>query len=162
MSRKDASVTDPNTWLESYGQLRAHGPGHPSEWLGTPLAIAGLVGWLWSLPTPDGFSQAGSALNWGTVFLMATVVYYFILSISLAFGALPFIVAVATLNAWLERSALPLAEIACTTFALAVIWQLAECRRTGAGAGAFRHIQHILIGPLWILAAIYRRAGIPY
>lgn len=162
MSHKDISVTNADTWLEIYGELRAHGPGHPSEWLGTPLAIAGLVGWLWSLPTPEAFSEAGAVFNWGTLFLMATVVYYFILSISLAFGALPYVIAVAAVNAWLDRSSLPLGEIGCTTFALAIIWQLAESWRTGAGSGAFRHVQYLTIGPLWILAALYRRAGIRY
>jgi hypothetical protein len=101
-------------------------------------------------------------LNWGTLFLMATVVYYFIMSISLAFGALPFVAAVAAISAWLDRSGLPLGEVACSTFALAIVWQLAESWRTGAGAGAFRHVQHLMIGPLWLLASVYRRAGVPY
>jgi hypothetical protein len=155
-------MTNVHAWLDAYERMRAHGPGHPSEWLGTPLAVAGLVGWLWSLPSPEAFRETGAALNWGTVFLMATVVYYFILSISLAFGSLPFVAALAALGAWLDRSTVPLAELACAAFVLALVWQVIESRRANVSVGVFRHAQYLMIGPLWLLAAVYRRVRIPY
>jgi hypothetical protein len=162
MSRTDPEITDTDTWLGAYGQLRAPGPGHPSEWLGTPIAIAGLVAWLWALPTPAAFSDTSPVLNWGTVFLMATIVYYFILSIGLAFGAIPLIVAVAALCAWLERSGLPLGQIGCTAFVCALAWQLVASRAGDENAEIVRRLQHLMIGPLWLLAALYRRLGISY
>jgi uncharacterized membrane protein YGL010W len=162
MATDSTHMTNPETWLRAYGRLRVPGPGHPSEWLGTPLAIAGLVGWLWSLPTPAAFSQAGPALNWGTVFLMATTVYYFILSISLAFGALPMIAGFAVLSAWVARSGLPLGQTGCAAFLVALSWQLVVSRHDEASLAIIPRLQHLMIGPLWLLAAVYRRLGIPY
>lgn len=162
MAGSDSQLTNPDTWLEAYGSIRTTRPTHPSEWLGTPLAVAGLVAWLWALPTPVAFGATGSALNWGTVFLMATVVYYFILSISLAFGMLPFVAAVAVLSAWLDRQGLPLGQIGCTAFVCALAWQLVASSHPPGGAAIGSRLQHLMIGPLWLLAAAYRRAGIPY
>lgn len=162
MARSDSQLTDPDTWLTAYASIRVPGPTHPSEWLGTPLAVAGLIAWLWALPTPEAFRTTGPALNWGTVFLMATIVYYFILSISLAFGALPFVAAIAVLNAWLDRHGLPLGQIGCTAFVCALAWQLFASRQSDRGTALGPRLQHLMIGPLWLLAAVYRRARIPY
>ena len=162
MAGTESPLTNPDTWLDAYGNLRVPGPAHPSEWLGTPLAVAGLVAWLWSLPVPAAFSAAGPALNWGTVFLMAAIVYYFILSISLAFGVLPFVAAIAVLTAWLDRRGLPLGQIGCTAFVCALSWQLLASRRVPGRTAIGPRLQHVMIGPLWLLAAVYRRAGIPY
>jgi len=154
-------LTNPRAWLDAYGRLRTTSPGHPSEWLGTPLAIAGLVAWLWSLPVPDAFFAAGIAVNWGTVFLMAAVVYYFILSITLAFGALPIVVAIATGAAWLDRFGLPLGQIGSSAFVIAIGWQLFASRNSAGGALLVARLQHLMIGPLWLLAALYRRLKLP-
>lgn len=162
MPGRDSQLTNPDSWLETYGGMRSTGPSHPSEWLGTPLALAGLVAWLWSLPTPIEFSTPGSVLNWGTLFLMATVVYYFILSISLAFGTLPFVAAIAVGTAWLDRRGLPLGQIGCTAFVCALAWQLVASRHGAGSTAVVTRLQHLTIGPLWLLAAVYRRAGIPY
>jgi hypothetical protein len=120
------------------------------------------VAWLWAVPVPAAFSAADPALNWGTVFLMATVVYYFILSISLAFGTLPFVAAVAVVSAWLDREGLPVGQIGCTAFVCALGWQLLASRSVPRLTAIGPRLQHLMIGPLWLLAAVYRRAGIPY
>ncbi len=159
MTRSTPQMTNPEAWLDAYAQLREPGPGHPSEWLGTPLAVAGLVMWLWSLPTPAEF---GPAVNWATMFLVATTVYYFIVSLTLAFGALPFIAATAVIAAWLDRSALPLGQVGITVFVVAIAWQMLASRRSHGGGAVFLRLQYLMIGPLWLLAAAFRRAGIPY
>ncbi len=162
MTEDQSSLTDADTWLDHYGRLRIPGPGHPSEWLGTPLAVAGLVAWLWSLPVPDAFQNIGYVLNWGTVFLMATVVYYFILSISLAFGALPLITAIVLACTWLDRSGLPIGTLGIGVFVIALAWQIAASSERAERLAVFERLQHLMIGPLWLLAAVYRRANIPY
>ena len=59
------------------------------------MVVLGTVGLLWTLPIPDEFFEISPLLNWGTAFLMAAAVYYFIISVSLAIGMLPFILGVA-------------------------------------------------------------------
>ena len=60
-----------------------------------PMVVLGTVGLLWTLPIPDQFFEISPLLNWGTAFLMATAVYYFIISVSLAIGMLPFLLGIA-------------------------------------------------------------------
>jgi hypothetical protein len=69
-----------------------------------PILVLGTVGILWSLPVPEEFARISPVLNWGSVFLMAAVVYYFIISIPLAIGMLPFVAGITAMMigpAWL-------------------------------------------------------------
>ena len=79
-------------WLRKYGESEE--PATLLRWLCVPAIVVGLVGLLWSLPVPEAFRASSTALNWGTVFLSAALVYYFMISIPLAFGSLPFIVGI--------------------------------------------------------------------
>lgn len=155
-------MDDAEYWLAAYGRLSPQGPGHVSQWLGTPLTFAALVGLLWSMPPLPALGKATAVLNWATFFLMATVVYYFILSIPLAFGSLPFVIALAALGVWLERLAVPLTFTCGATLLVAQAWQIATAGRLNGRFEPLRHLQHLIIAPLWLLAAVYRRLGIPY
>lgn len=149
-------------WLDAYGSHGMRDVRQPSQWLGVPLTVASLVGILWSLPIPQALSGSATVLNWATFFLMATVVYYFILSISLAFGSLPFVIGVAALCAWLDSLSVPLGPLSTATFLVAFSWQLAAAWRTSHRFEPIGHLQQLMIGPLWLLAACYRRLGIRY
>jgi hypothetical protein len=155
-------MTSPDHWLERFGRLGAQGAWHPSQWLGIPLTVAGLVGMLWSLPMPAALGESSALLNWATFFLMATVVYYFILSTSLAFGSMPFVIGIAVLCAWLDGRPIPLAFLSASTFLLALGWRIVVAWQTTGRLQPLRHLQHVMIGPLWLLAACYRRFAIPY
>ncbi|HSG63629.1 MAG TPA: Mpo1-like protein, partial [Gammaproteobacteria bacterium] len=70
-------------WLADYGRTHRDGTNKIMHWICVPIIVVSIVGLLWSAPVPETFSRASPVLNWGTVFLMAAVVYYFIMSISL-------------------------------------------------------------------------------
>lgn len=142
--------------------MRFHGPGHPSAWLGIPLAIAGLVGMLWSAPVPVAFAEASPAINWGMLFLMATFVYYCILSISLALGALPLMILIALPSAWLAQSNTPLWPIAVAVFAATLSWQLAESKLATGRIQVLQNLQYLMMGPVWLLRAAYAGVGLRY
>ena len=155
-------VSPAEQWLNEYGKSHANASNKALHWISVPLIVISVIGLLWSLPVPDSFSRSSLALNWGTLFLMAAVVYYFILSISLAFGILPFIVFVVVTVSWLDRLATPLWAISGATFALAWIGQFVGHRIEGRPPSFFKDLQYLMIGPLWLLAAVYRRFRIPY
>jgi hypothetical protein len=156
------AIEDAEYWLSTYDNLSPQGPGHASQWLGTPLTFAALIGLLWSMPRLPALGEATDVLNWATFFLMATVVYYFILSIRLAFGSLPFVVALAALGAWLERLAMPLTFVCAGVLLASQTWQIVTASRLNGRFEPLRHLQHLIIAPLWLLAAVYRRLGIRY
>lgn len=148
-------------WLAEYSKTHAETDPVP-HWLYVPLATLSFVGLLWFAPVPPAFAEHTPALNWGALLLMAVVVYYFIVSMSLAVGTLPFIVLAVIALTWLERLDVALAPICGALFAS--LW-LGRCalrwlRSRPAFAGA--ELQLLMIGPLWLLARLYRRLGIPY
>jgi hypothetical protein len=149
-------------WADRYGELKASGPGAASAWLGIPLVVAALIGMLWSVPVPTELAERSPVLNAATLFLMATFVYYCVLSLRLAFGGLLFLLAVAWPSAWLSAAGLPLWSIASAVFAPAFCWQLLESRQATGRLHIVRNLQYLMLGPVWLLRATYRRLGVAY
>lgn len=147
-------------WLRKYGGSEQ--PATPLRWICVPAVVVGLVGLLWSLPVPEAFRASSPALNWGTVFLSAALVYYFMVSIPLAFGSLPFIAAVVLAVIWLDTLATPLWLSSAALFVTAWTAQWVAARSGDATRSAFRDLQFSMLGPLWLLAHVYRRLGIRY
>lgn len=129
--------------------------------MSVPLLVLATVGMLWSLPVPDGFARISPVLNWGTVFLMATVVYYFIISISLAIGMLPFVGGIIAVQLWIIDSPWSPVWIACGLFLLSLAGLYAGHYRRGGIRAVCRDIQLMIIAPAWLLANLYRHLGIP-
>ncbi|MDH5501174.1 MAG: hypothetical protein OEY72_08755, partial [Gammaproteobacteria bacterium] len=128
--------------------------------IGVIAAVFGLIGLLWALPVPDEFLAISPLLNWGTTFLMAAVVYYFVIATSLAIGILPFALGLTACALWLDNSAWSL-ELGAGAALLVGIASLFFGRGSG-GAALMSDIQLMMIGPVWQLSRLYRRLGIPY
>ena len=149
-------------WLNEYAESHTNPFNTLMHWICVPLIVVSLIGLLWSIPVPAAFPEISPALNWGSAFLMASVVYYFIISVSLAFGILPFIILVVAAVVWMESLAPPLWVSSVSIFVLAWIGQFAGHWVEGKKPSFFKDIQFLMIGPLWLLAKVYRRLGIPY
>ncbi len=155
-------MTDTQRWLTEYGDNHSRTGNRVLHWIAVPLFIFGTVGLLWSLPIPDAFLKISPLLNWGITFLMAAEVYYFIISISLAFGMLPFVVATATLIALLSTTVTSLLWFSIAILILGITG-LYLAKGSGRDVhGLARDMQLIMIAPIWLLARLYRRMGIPY
>lgn len=149
-------------WLDEYSESHQHPTNKLLHWICVPLIVVSLIGLLWSLPVPEAFVDISPALNWGTTFLLASVVYYFIMSMSLAVGMLPVILMVVAAVVWLDQFTAPLWLISGILFVLAWIGQFIGHMIEGRRPSFFRDLQFLMIGPAWLIAHIYRRLGIPY
>ncbi|MEJ2602970.1 MAG: DUF962 domain-containing protein [Gammaproteobacteria bacterium] len=149
-------------WLARYSQHHHHPLNRVMHAVSIPLAVIGVTGLLWSLPAPDAFGDISPALNWGTAFLLAAVVYYFILSIPLALGLLPFVLAVTGVLGRLDGLTRPLWQVSLAVLLAALVLQalghLVESRRPRL----LEDLQYLMIGPAWLMAGVFRRLGIPY
>jgi hypothetical protein len=154
-------MPDTDLWLDRYAANQRDVRFRPVYCLAALLLMLGLVGLLWALPVPREFMAISPVLNWGSVFLMAALVYYFIISVPLAIGMLPVMIGVMALHLWLEGAANWLRPVAALlTLAGVAGLYLGHFGRGGVRA-VFRDIQLVMIAPLWGLAAVYRRLGIP-
>lgn len=149
-------------WLAEYAHNHCDATNKVVHWICVPIIVVSVVGLMWSLPVPATFRDASPALNWGTVFLLAAVVYYFIMSISLAVGTLPFVLGVVAVVAWLDRLNEPLWLISIALFVAGWTGQLVGHWREGSRPAFFRGLQFLMIGPLWLVAGVFRRFNIPY
>ncbi len=149
-------------WLDEYSESHQNPVNKAVHWVCVPLIALTVIGMLWSLPVPSTFSDISPMLNWGMFFMMASVVYYFILSPSLALGMLAVIAAFTGILVWLDGFATPLWVISLVIFVLAWIGQFIGHHVEGAKPSFFKDLQFLMIGPMWLLSFVYRRLGIPY
>lgn len=149
-------------WLEAYGDSHQNATNKAIHWICVPLIVLSLVGLLWSIPVPDAFASISPWLNWASVSLLAALIYYFFLSPSLGIGLLVFGVALLALTAWLDQLATPLWAISAAIFIAAWIGQFIGHILEGKKPSFFEDLQFLLIGPMWLLAFVYRQLKIPF
>ena len=149
-------------WLEEYGQSHQHPTNKLIHWICVPAIVLSVIGLLWALPVPASFARLSPALNWAVLLAMAAVVYYFTLSARLGLGATLALALLLLLAAGLDGLAVPLWAISLAIFVLAWVGQFIGHRIEGRKPSFFKDLQFLMIGPLWLLAAAYRREGIAY
>jgi len=152
-------VTDIDNWLIRYAESHQSLRNPVVYWAAVPMIVTGMTGLLWNMPIPAEFADISPLLNWGSAFLMVTAIYYFIISLSLAIGLLPFLLGLAAIQMWLSRSGYPpFAVTSGLTVAGAVGLALA---RGSTLRAVIDDLQLIMIGPAWLLSVVYKRFGIP-
>ena len=149
-------------WLDEYGESHQDPVNKRIHWVCVPAIVLSVIGLLWSLPVPDAFGAISPAMNWAVLFTMAAVVYYFILSVPLGIGAAAGLALLLLATAALDRLAAPLWALSLAIFVVAWIGQFIGHHVEGKKPSFFKDLQFLMIGPLWLLAAAYRGAGLRY
>jgi uncharacterized membrane protein YGL010W len=153
------SVAD---WLGEYGRSHADPTNKLLHWICVPLIVLSLAGVVWSIPVPEVFSAVSPWLNWATLGAVLALVYYASLSLRLAMGiAIAFAVMFTIVNALAELP-WPLWMTSLAIFIAAWVGQFAGHAVEGTRPSFFKDLQFLMIGPLWLLASLYRRLGISY
>lgn len=155
-------VKSVDSWLEEYGESHQNPVNKAIHWVCVPLIALSLVGVLWDLPVPRAFVEISPVMNWGMLFLMASIVYYFILSPRLALGMVIVIAGFVLALWWLDTLSMPLWQISVAIFVAAWIGQFIGHAIEGQKPSFFKDLQFLMIGPLWLLSFIYRRLGIRF
>jgi len=153
------SVAD---WLGEYGESHRNPTNKLLHWICVPLIVLTLFGLLWSIPVPPLFATISPRLNWATVFAGAALLYYLSLSPSLALGILFTFIALLLATQRLATLPWPLWLTSLSIFVVAWIGQFIGHAVEGKRPSFFKDVQFLLIGPLWLLAAAYRRMGLSY
>jgi hypothetical protein len=155
-------MSETDNWLLRYEQNHSELNNPWVYWAAVPMVVTGTVGLLWALPIPAEFYEISPLLNWGSAFLMAATIYYFIISLSIAIGMLPFLLGLATLQLWLTASNYPALGVSIGLVVAGTVGLALGRRGTGGLRAVLQDLQLMMIGPAWLLSVIYRRFGIPY
>ena len=149
-------------WLERYEHTHRGLRNPVVYWAGVPMVILGTVGLLWHLPIPVEFVEISPLLNWGSAFLMATAIYYFIISLSLAIGMLPFLLGIAAIQQWLVGSPWPQLGVAVALLVAGTVGLLLGRHGPGRIRSVLQDFQLMMLGPVWLLSVIFKRFNIPF
>jgi uncharacterized membrane protein YGL010W len=155
-------MSEIESWLERYEQNQQELTNPLVYWAAVPMIVLGTVGLLWYLPVPLEFYEISPLLNWGSAFLMATAIYYFIISLSLAIGMLPFLLGIAALHSWLAQSPFPQFGVSVALLVSGTVGLWLGRRGKESLRGIVQDYQLMMIGPLWLLSVMYRHFRVPY
>jgi len=151
-----------NEWLDEYGVSHENRTNKLLHWICVPPIVLAVIGLLWSLPVPALFSSVSVWLNWATLVVLAALMYYFVVSPSLAVGLLLAFLVLLLITQGLARLPWPLWITSLVIFIMAWIGQFAGHAVEGKRPSFFKDLQFLLIGPMWLLAALYRKLSLPY
>jgi uncharacterized membrane protein YGL010W len=149
-------------WFDEYGESHQNKVNKLIHWICVPIIFATVVGFLWAIPTPAFFGE-NPYINWATVAMVVSTLFYFTLSISLGIGMTLFTLATVALVGWYETLGLwPVWQVSLVIFVLAWIGQFIGHAIEGKKPSFFKDLQFLLIGPAWLMGFILKRIGIGY
>mgnify|MGYP001547735679 FL=1 len=150
------------SWLDEYGESHRDPVNKRLHWVCVPLIVLSIVGLLWSVPVPAAWLERSPFLNWGVLFIVLALIYYYVLAWRLALGMTVVTLAVIAIVYGANHLSIPLWSSSLVVFVIAWIGQFIGHKVEGRKPSFFKDIQFLLIGPLWLLAFLYRRAGLGY
>ena len=157
-SRKSA-----DQWFDEYGFCHQNHTNKTIHWICIPLILLSIIGLLWEVPVPGLIARAIPQFNWAWFLLVASLIFYLRISVTLAIGMALVTGGLAAIVVFYQRANLPSVTAASAVlFVLAWIGQFAGHKIEGRKPAFFDDLKFLLIGPLWLLGFIYRRLGIRY
>ena len=144
-------MSDVDSWLQRYEDTHQNLRNPVVYWAAVPMIVVGTVGILWDLPVPPEFIEISPLLNWGSAFLMATAIYYFIISLALAIGMLPFLLGIASLHQWLAAAPWPHSGLSISFLLAGTVGLVLGRLGKGWFKAVIEDFQLMMIGPAWLL-----------
>jgi len=150
-------------WLDEYGASHRNPTNEALHWICVPVILWSVLGLLWITPFPSSIRAAMPFANWASVVTLLAVIYYALLSLPLALGILPLLALMLwSIDALSRNAPAPLWLICATLFVLAWIGQFIGHAIEKKRPSFFKDLQFLLIGPMWLLANVYRRFAIRF
>ncbi|KUE78254.1 hypothetical protein ATO46_11215 [Aeromonas schubertii] len=148
-------MKDLTTWFSLYGESHRHPLNQAIHRVAVPGIYLCSIGLLRELP------WAPARLDWALLMAIPVLLFYLYLSFRLFLGM--GLLTAAGLWSWQQLGAGGYAwPLALLLFALFWVAQFIGHRHEGRRPAFLTDLQFLLIGPLWVLAGLYRRLHIPY
>ena len=134
--------------FDRYGESHRHPTNKAIHWICVPLITWCVIAFAW------GWSPFAAY-----VVIALAVLFYLWLSPTIALGMLAVSAVMIYPMLLLGRHVL---TVALAVFVAAWIGQFIGHRIEGRKPSFFEDVKFLLVGPAWLLAAVYRRFGVPY
>ncbi len=148
-----------NSWLDEYSENHRNETNKLIHWICVPLIFFSVTGLLYGIKLPLFFQ--GHQLNAAMIVMIFALAFYLSISPSLAIGMLLFSTLCLFVAHLVERSGImPLWLLSLIIFAAAWIGQFYGHKIEGKKPSFLKDLAFLLIGPVWLMSFIYKRAGI--
>jgi len=148
--------------LTEYGESHQHPVNKFLHWICVPLIVWSLLGVLWSLPVPGLLQTPTLSLNWAIIIVVLAMLYYLRVSPRLALGILLAFSGMLLLVYVVAQTGASVWIVSVVVFIIAWIGQFIGHAIEGRRPSFFKDVQFLLIGPLWLLAFLYKKLNIEY
>lgn len=140
-----------HAWLDEYSVSHRHADNKRLHRICVPLIVWATLGALRALPVGD------DVLNASTAAILLMLAYYALLSWRLTLGmALLLALTYALVEFGVRELGVLHLPLMVAVFVLAWVGQFIGHRIEGMKPSFFKDLQFLLIGPLWLLADVYR------
>jgi uncharacterized membrane protein YGL010W len=148
MNAMDSRSRNIDRLLDRYGEFHRNPANKAIHWVCVPLIVWSLLGALWTASSIAAYVAIGAAM-----------LFYLWLSLPLALGMLSVIALMVWPLTLLGSGRLILSIV---VFVAAWIGQFIGHILEGRKPAFLEDVRSLLIGPVWLLAELYRRLGIAY
>ena len=149
-------------WLDEYGDSHQNYYNEVIHWICVPLIIFSVLCLLWIIPTPKLFEHFYVTINWCILFIAISLIYYLLLSVKLAIAISAFAFFLTYLIYLIEQSDLSLYLVSIGMFVVGWIGQFIGHLIEGKRPSFAQDLQFLMIGPIWLIASLYRRLNISF
>ena len=144
-------------WLDEYSASHQNPRNKRIHYWRVPAIAVCPVALLWLVQIP------ATQVNLGQLILIGAMFFYGYLSGRLALGMLPFVILIAAgIMAYQSFVAFPMWIPAAAIWIIAWFFQFVGHKEEAQKPSFFTDVLFLLIGPLWILGAVYDKLGIRF
>jgi uncharacterized membrane protein YGL010W len=158
-----------DAYFDKYAESHQDKTNKLIHWICVPLIVFSLLGLVWSIPFPQlGFlGRLQGYVNWATFLIAFAIIYYFRLSVALAFAMLLVIFVFSAGIVTLEKlhahqGWLPMWQVCLIIFVLAWAGQFIGHKIEGKKPSFLDDLKFLLIGPIWLWHFIFKKIGLRY
>jgi len=157
-----------DVYFDKYQESHNNETNEVIHWICVPLIIFSLLGLVWSIPFPHiaFLGKYNGFVNWASFLIAFSVYYYYRLSPVLSYMMLLLIVimswGIVSLEQWQKTGGPAVWVICLVIFVVSWIGQFIGHKIEGKKPSFLDDIKFLLIGPIWLLHFICKKAGIKY
>ena len=167
--QKQAESRPVDVYFDKYSESHQNHTNEIIHWICVPAIVFSLFGLIWAIPFPylEFLGKYNGYVNWASFLIAFAIYYYYKLSPVLSYFMLLLIMffsaGIVSLEKMHNTSGWPqMWQVCLGIFVIAWIGQFIGHKIEGKKPSFFDDIKFLLIGPIWLLHFILKKAKIKY
>lgn len=158
-----------DAYFDKYAESHQNPTNELIHWICVPLIVFSLFGLVWAIPFPnlEFLGRYNGFVNWASFLIGFSIYYYYKLSPVLSYAMLLIVMIFSAAIVGLEKlhnlnNWPPMWQVCLIIFVLAWIGQFIGHKIEGKKPSFLDDVKFLLIGPIWLLHFLFKKAGIRY